>query len=67
MAVAWCTECSAFTVSVMLLTIPLVQGQLQGSGKFSNPEICTAIVTQFRSTHFFNQKIRILTVTPTPE
>ena len=37
MAVAWCTECSTFTVSVMLLTIPEVQGQLQSRGKFSNP------------------------------
>ena len=37
MAVAWCTECSTSTVSVMLLTIPVVQGQLQGRGKFPNP------------------------------
>ena len=33
MAVAWCTECSTFTVSVMLLTVPVVQSR----GKFSNP------------------------------
>ena len=36
MAVAWCTECSTFTVSVMLLTVPVIQCQ-HSTGQFSDP------------------------------
>ena len=61
MAVAWCTECSTFTVSVMLLTVPVVQSRR----KFSNPvrRGMDYNSNTIRSTHYLNQKI----YTPTPE